>query len=228
MLKHICIFAIAASAMGSSVAVFAQKPPYSVELKIVSKLDNQVKTDTAKAYLVSATKFRVEQSSGGASRIVILNGKDLWRAEYPRKEGVHVVQTPEILKKLEQQGPNVGNNLAQFLKAGAKVIGSEKIDGVKCLIYSYKNSDGFLQKLWVDANTKLSRRKTENGVAKFAIKIGEPETTHIISSVTDFMNWQVGKPLPETLFVAPKDVSYKEAPQEIKVQPNYPVVRPQK
>ncbi len=212
--------------MAAGSTAFGQTMPYSVEMKITATVDKVTKVDNVKVYLVSGTKYRIEQSSGASKRVIVVNGRDTYRAEYPRMVGVHLLQPMEAYVKLQKLGPQTSNSLTTFIKSGGKLKGTEVIDGVKCELYSFVGKDTQNHKLWVALPNRYAKRMMEDGVVKGALQMGAPQETHIVSRVTEFSNWQTGKTLDAKLFVPPSDVKYEEAPKEIIAKPQFPVVRP--
>ncbi len=226
MLKQVYSIALVAGLTVAGTATFGQSMPYSVDMRITATVDKQPKVDLVKVYLVSGTKYRIEQTSGNSRRVIVVNGRDTWRAEYPRMIGIHLLQTMEAYTKLQKLGNQTANSLTTFIKSGGKLKGTEVIDGVKCELYTFVGKDSLTHKLWVTLPNHYAKRMMEDGVVKGALQMGAPQDTHIVNRVTEFSNWQTGKALDNKLFVPPSDVKYDEAPKEIIAKPAFPVVRP--
>jgi outer membrane lipoprotein-sorting protein len=196
-----------------AAATAAVGQTYSCVMHATTSMDNQKRTQTVRLWLKSTTKFRLEQTSGSQSMVTIANGMDAWIIRNGEKTAYHTRQKPDVIAKLQAKPRVAGDIVTDFITKGGKKTGKEKIDGVLCDVYKRTDADKMRHTLWVlPGPDRLARRQVSEGVTVAAAKFGDPMQTHILRSQTDFSDWQLGKPMPESLFTLPAGMKIIEAP----------------
>lgn len=210
-MKHTLLALLAVGLLGSGASAAPDKTYYG-EVKTTQTLDGKPQTTLTKVWIKSATKFRLEQAAQGQTLAVINNDADTWQINTTQKKGIHAKQSPQSIAMMNRQGRLFGNDLDQFLKAGAKKNGQEAIDGMACDKYTQKAPNGLLVTLWVlPGPEKLTRRKQMTGTVQAPAAPGAPPQSHAVNRVIDF-HWQIGKPMDEALFRPPAGITITEAP----------------
>ncbi|MEP6755751.1 MAG: hypothetical protein ABJA67_09640 [Chthonomonadales bacterium] len=197
---------------GQSARSIAQS--YAVYMEVVTKTDNQSREESAKLSLQAGSRFRVEQSSKGGSRIVIVNGLNTWAWEPSSKNGMHGKQNAKAVAKMDAQGSPGLMIFPNFVKMGGKKVSAVRIDGQMLETYEYKAKNGMVHTLSLYPGTQhLPRRLVEAGVIRAATSLGSPMESHILNRQTDFTNWKVGITLDPGIFKPPGGMTFQEAPQ---------------
>ena len=173
--------------------------------------DNRNKSETEKIWLAPPNQFRFEQTAGDKSRVTILNGADFWMFSPSQKRGYHRRLSAEEIAPLVKSIRSGVDMLGEFRRIGAKKAGEQKIDGRICEAYKRASKEGLTTTLYVlPGPDRLVRRREQNGILRAADTMGAPMRTHIVKSVTDYGNWQFGKPMPESLFRPPAGITIQE------------------
>jgi hypothetical protein len=207
--------ALTMGCMALSLAAQSQvgNKPYYLEMNASSKMDNRARSESVKVWFKSSTKFRLERSAGAQTLITMANGTDAWVFNPAQRKGQHTHLTADAVSKLGKQAHGAGDVYKEFIKAGGRKTGTEKVDRVLCDVYRFTDKDGIRHVLWVlPGPDHLSRKMRIEGVMRAAITMGQPMQSHIIESMTDFSKWQVGKPMDEGLFRPPAGITFTEAP----------------
>src|SRR5207248_748824 len=101
--------------------------------------------------------------------------------------------------------------LTEFKRVGAKMAGHQKIDGQLCAAYKQTSKQGLTTTLYVlPGPDQLVRRREQAGILRAADTMGAPMRTHVLKSVTDYANWQIGKPMPDSLFRPAAGITIQE------------------
>jgi outer membrane lipoprotein-sorting protein len=207
------VLSLGCMALSPGAQAQAGNKPYYLEMNASSKLDNRARNETVKVWFKDATKFRMERSNGTQSVVTLANGTDAWVFNPAQKKGHHTHLTPDAVAKLVKQTHGAGDVYKEFIKAGGKKTGTEKVGGVLCNVYRFTDKEGLRHVLWVlPGSDNLSRRMKIDGVVRAAAAMGQPMQTHIIESLTDFTKWEVGKNIEEGMFRPPAGIAFEEAP----------------
>jgi outer membrane lipoprotein-sorting protein len=208
---------MALTAVGLAAAAPALSQTYYVETKTTSTVDGKSQTVTSKAWMKGATAFRIEQSAMGQTVLRLSDGDTLWIIHMGRKEGYRTKVPAEFTAMLKKLGRPIGNDLDAFLKQGAKKVGQETINGVKCDIYQRTDKrSGLTVNLWVQAGPgKLTRRQKLSGNVRAAAAPGQPMQSHKLTTIVEFTNWKVNIPIDDSMFRPPAGITIKDAPQPV-------------
>lgn len=175
--------------------------------------DNQSQTVFRKVWIRHPGHVRMEETVGPQSRITVSNGTDLWIALPSVKKGQHRKLTAQQAALFAKQLRVDLDMVPKFVKSGAKKVRQEKVAGVLCDVYQRAVKDGLTLTLWVAASgSRLAMKQEESGVVRAAAQVGEPMRTHIIKSTTDYLKWEIDKPISDSQFHPPAGVTYQEAP----------------
>jgi outer membrane lipoprotein-sorting protein len=175
--------------------------------------DSQSQTVFRRVWIRHPGHVRMEETIGPQSRITVSNGKDLWIALPAAKKGQHRRLTAQQAALFSKQLHVDLDMVPKFVKSGAKKVKQEKVNGVQCDVYRRAAKTGLTLTLWVAASgPRLAMKQEESGVVRAAAAPGEPMKTHILKSTTDYLKWEIDKPIPNSQFVPPATVKYEEAP----------------
>ena len=209
--------------MGCAVAVTALAPSpvnaaadtlrtYYCEITTTNSIDGKTRSETAKVWMKGPIKFRLENSRGTSKTVYIGNGPDVWQLSVGRKTGIRLKQTPAALARMRQQDRPIGVEYWQFLKMGGKKSGRENQNGQLCDVYTLSKS-GATAKLWVIVGPeKLTRRKEVTRILDAALRVGQPMSKHTITIVQSYDNWQVNKPIDDSMFRPPAGYRITQPP----------------
>jgi outer membrane lipoprotein-sorting protein len=175
--------------------------------------DNQSQTVTRRVWIRHPGHVRMEETVGPQSRITVSNGADLWIALPAVKKGQHRKLTAQQAALFSKQLHVDLDMVPKFVKSGAKKVKQEKVNGVPCDVYQRPANGGLTLTLWVAASgQRLAVKQEESGVVRASDQVGQPMKTHILKSTTDYLKWEVDKPIADSRFIPPAGVKYDEAP----------------
>jgi len=210
------LLTLAAGTTGADIA----KVSLYQESRTTTSTDNKSKTVTRKVWIKQPGKFRMEEVSGPDTRIMVSNGSDYWIALPSKKQGLHRVLNEVDVKRMRTSLQVDIDAVPKFVKSGAKKTGQEKVNGILCDVYKYTNKEKLTFTLWVSATgQRLAQRQETSGVARAAEAMGQPMSTHILKSTTDYLKWQIDQPLADSLFTKPVGVTYQEFKPGVGVVP---------
>lgn len=209
-MKTVLLCLVGSLLAGSAIA----QKTYYCEMTQSAVMDGKpTGSSLAKVWMKSPTVFRMEKIAKGQKIIIIANGSNIWMVNMARKEALKSSQPPAVLAQLNRVGRVMGADLNGFVKSGAKKVGQENIDGIKCDLYRRKETNGGVLSLWVMPGAdQLTRRQLVTGNIQAPLAPGKPATTHALRMMTDFNRWQIGKPMAASLFTAPQGVKIVTQP----------------
>lgn len=188
----------------------------SVQKTTTISTDNKSQSMVEIISLRGLDKLRLDRSAGSRTEVRIFNGADFWVYSLATKKGFHKKLSPKEQKAVIA-GTHVGPDLLnEFIKSGGKKAAPEKVEGVLYDAYKKTDKNGMTITYLVSKDAlKLARRETAFGIVQAADAPGRPMGTHQIRTTSDYRNWQIGKPIPDSQFRPPVGIVFQEINQPI-------------